>query len=150
MRAPLRITRLLPSVLTRQGERELCCLLLQGRSSHWIRNPFLMISCVLSRSVTSDSVTPWTAACPAPLSMGILPGRNTGVGGLALLQGNLPNPGVRLRSPALQVDSLPSEPPGKPKNPGVGSLSLLQGIFPAQESNWCLLHCRRILYQLSH
>ena len=33
---------------------------------------------------------------------------------------------------------------------GVGSLSLLQGIFLTQESNWGLLHCRRILYQLSH
>ena len=32
----------------------------------------------------------------------------------------------------------------------VGSLSLLQGIFPAQGSNPGLLHCRRILYQLSH
>ena len=33
---------------------------------------------------------------------------------------------------------------------GVGSLSLLQGIFPTQESNWGLLHCRQILYQLSY
>ena len=33
---------------------------------------------------------------------------------------------------------------------GVGSLSLLQGIFPTQGSNPGLLHCRRILYQLSH
>ena len=30
------------------------------------------------------------------------------------------------------------------------SLSLLQGIFPTQGSNLGLLHCRRILYQLSH
>ena len=37
----------------------------------------------------------------------------------------------------------------KPKNAGVGSLSLLQGIFPTQESNLGLLHCRWILYQLS-
>ena len=36
------------------------------------------------------------------------------------------------------------------QNTGVGSLSLLQGIFPTQESNPGLLHCRRILYQLSH
>ena len=36
------------------------------------------------------------------------------------------------------------------QNTGVGSLSLLQQIFPTQESNWSLLHCRRILYQLSH
>ena len=28
--------------------------------------------------------------------------------------------------------------------------SLLQGIFPTQESNWGLLHCRQILYQLSY
>ena len=33
---------------------------------------------------------------------------------------------------------------------GVGCCALLQGIFPTQESNWGLLHCRRILYQLSH
>ena len=51
--------------------------------------------------------------------------------------------------PTLQVDSLPSEPPGKPKNTGVGSLSLLQGIFPTQESNRGLLHCRWILCDLS-
>ena len=35
-------------------------------------------------------------------------------------------------------------------NTGVGSLSLLQGIFPTQDLNWGLLHCRQILYQLSY
>ena len=50
----------------------------------------------------------------------------------------------------LQADSVPAEPPGKPKNTGVGSVSLLQRIFPTQESNWGLLDCRQILYQLSH
>ena len=50
----------------------------------------------------------------------------------------------------MQVDSLPSEPAGKPKNTGVGSLSLLQRIFPTQESNWGLLHCRWVLYQLNY
>ena len=44
--------------------------------------------------------------------------------------GDLPNLGIEPRSPALQVDSLPSEPLGKPKNTGVGSLSLLQGNLP--------------------
>ena len=48
------------------------------------------------------------------------------------------------------ANSLPAEPQGKPKKTGVGSLSLLQGIFPTQESNWGLLHCRWILYQLSY
>ena len=36
------------------------------------------------------------------------------------------------------------------QNTGVGSLSLLQEIFPTQGSNPGLLHCRQILYQLSH
>ena len=64
--------------------------------------------------------------------------------------GDLRNPGQNPKSPTLQVDSLPSEPSGKPKNTGVDNLSLLQGIFLAQELNWGLLHCRRILYQLSY
>ena len=54
----------------------------------------------------------------------------------------LPNPGIEPRSPALQADSLPAEPQGKPKNTGVGNLSLLQGIFLTQEPNWGLLRCR--------
>ena len=46
-------------------------------------------------------------------------------------------------SPTPQVNSLPAEPPGKPKNTGMGSLFLLQGNFLTQESNWGLLHCSR-------
>ena len=64
--------------------------------------------------------------------------------------GDLPNLGIKSRSSALQVDSLPSEPQGKPKNTGVGSLSLLQWIFLTQGSNRGLLHCRQILYHLSY
>ena len=36
------------------------------------------------------------------------------------------------------------------KNTGVGCHALLQGIFPTQGSNPHLLHCRQILYHLSH
>ena len=39
--------------------------------------------------------------------------------------GDLPNPGIEPKSPTLQADSSPSEPPVKPKNTGVISLSLL-------------------------
>ena len=42
----------------------------------------------------------------------------------------------------------PWNSPGQ--NTGAGSLSLLQGIFSTQGSNPGLLHCRQILYQLSH
>ena len=62
--------------------------------------------------------------------------------------GDLPNPGIKPRFPTLQADSLPAEPPGKPKNTGVGSLSLLQQIFLTQGSNPGLLHCWWILEKL--
>ena len=83
---------------------------------------------------------------------GILQARKPGVSSLSLLQGIFPiqEGTMELESPALQADSLPWEPQGKPKNTGVGSFSLLQGIFPIQGSNPRLPHCRWILYQLSH
>ena len=84
----------------------------------------------------------------APLSMGILQVRILEWVAMPSTK-DLPNPEIELRSPALQADSLPSEPPGKLKNIGVGSLSLLQGIFLTQGSNQSLLHCGWILYQLS-
>ena len=53
-------------------------------------------------------------------------------------------------SDSLWSDGLYSPWYSPGQNIGVGSLSLLQGIFPTQGSNPGLLHCRRILYQLSH
>ena len=96
-----------------------------------------------------------TQSCPTLRPHGLYslwnsPGRNTGVGSLFPSPGDLLNPGIKPRSPALQVDSLPAEPQEKPKNTGVGSLSLLQRIFPTQESNQGLLHCRWILHQLNY
>ena len=44
--------------------------------------------------------------------------------------------------------SCPWDSPGK--NTEVGCHALLQGIFPTQEWNPCLLHCRQILYSLRH
>ena len=80
-------------------------------------------------SVVSDSfATPWTIARQVSLCMGF--SKQEYWRGLPFPSpGDLPNPGIKPRSSTLQVDSLPSEPPGKPKNTGVGSLSLLQGIF---------------------
>ena len=43
------------------------------------------------------------------------PGQNTGVGSLSPSSGDLPNPGIKPRSPALQIDSLLAEPQGSPK-----------------------------------
>ena len=57
--------------------------------------------------------------------------------------GDLSNLGIKPRSPALHADSLPAEPPRKPKNTGVDSLSLLQRIFQTQELNRALQHFRQ-------
>ena len=58
-------------------------------------------------------VTPWTVAHPAPLSMGF--SKQEYWNGLPFPSpGDLPDPGIEPRSPALQADSSTSEPPGKP------------------------------------
>ena len=65
----------------------------------------------------SDSVTPRTAAHQAPLSLGF--SRQEYWSGLLFLSpGDLPDPGIKPKSPALQTDSLPSEAPGEPWNSG--------------------------------
>ena len=62
---------------------------------------------------SSSSSTPWTVAHQVPLSMVIIQARI--LSGLPCSPpGDLPNPGMELRSPALQAGSLQSEPPGKP------------------------------------
>ena len=56
---------------------------------------------------------PWTVAYQAPPSMGF--SRQECWSGLPFPSpGDLPEPGLEPRSPALQADALPSEPPGKP------------------------------------
>ena len=69
--------------------------------------------CAQSLSCVQLFVTPWTAAHQAPLSMGF--SRQEYWSGLPCPPpGDRPNPGIEPRSSALQADSTPSEPPGKP------------------------------------
>ena len=68
---------------------------------------------VLSRSVVSTSLRPHGLQPPRLLCPWDFPGKSTGVGCHFLLQGTLPNPGIKPGSPTLQADSLPSEPPVK-------------------------------------
>ena len=57
-------------------------------------------------------LTPWTVAYQAPSSMGF--SRQEYWSGLPFPSpGDLPDPGIKLGSPALQADALTSEPPGK-------------------------------------
>ena len=77
----------------------------------YIENKHMFQSESLSPSVVSDSFDPMDhSLCPWNS-----PGKNIGVGSHSLFQGNLPNPGIKPGSPALQADALPSEPPGKPQ-----------------------------------
>ena len=70
----------------------------------------LVCVCAQSLSCVQLFVTPWTGSPPGSSVHGDSPGKNT----------------------------------------GVGCHALLQGIFPTQRLNPGLLHCRRILYHLSH
>ena len=64
-------------------------------------------------SVMSDSLIPWTIAHQAPLSMEF--SRQEYWGRLPFPSpGDLPDPELKPRSPALQADSVLSEPPGMP------------------------------------
>ena len=63
-----------------------------------------------SSSCSVDGLQPTRVPC-----QGDLTGKNIGVSCHSLLQGLFHHPGIKPRFPALQVDSLPLEPPGKPK-----------------------------------
>ena len=114
--------------------------------------------------------TQWTVACQATDCLWDSPGKI--LKWVAMLPpGDLPDPGIQtvsFKSPALAGRFLPLVPPvsqsrsvvsgslqphglyspwnSPGQNTKVGSLSLLQGIFPTQDSNPGLLHCRRILH----
>ena len=69
---------------------------------------------VKSLSCVQLFVTPWTVAYQAPQSVEF--SRQEYWSELPFLSpGDLPNPGIEPRSPALQADVLPSVPPGKPR-----------------------------------
>ena len=66
----------------------------------------------VSHSVVSDSLQPMDCNPSGSSVHGDSPGKNTGVRNHTSI-GDLPDQGIGPRSPALQEDSLPSEPLGK-------------------------------------
>ena len=73
----------------------------------------IWLSTACLTTVVSDSATPWTVAHQASPSMGF--SRQEHWSGLPFPSpGDLPNPGIKPRSPTLEADGLTSEPPGKP------------------------------------
>ena len=85
-----------------------------------------MRACVLSHSVIPNSMTPWTVALWAFLSMGFP--RQESWNGLPFPSpGDLPDPGIEARSLALQADSLPlSNLAAEPLCPAIQDESRLQ------------------------
>ena len=90
-------------------------------------------------------MTPWTIVRQVHLSIGILQARILEWVAMPYSRGSsqhrdqtqvIKTKSPKPRSPALQVDSSPSEPPEKPKNTGVVSPTLLWEIFLTQEDLW--------------
>ena len=103
-------------------------------------------------------MTQWIVAFQAPLSMGF--SKQEYWSGLPFpFPGNLPNPGIELRSPALQADALPSELQGKSESEVAQSCptlcdsmdcsppgSSVHGILQARILEW--MGCHSHLHQI--
>ena len=124
--------------------------ILQARILKWVAFPFsrrsfqprdwTQVSRIAGRFFTSWARVghDWSSLAAAAVAQG--KPKNTGVGNLSLLQGDLPNPGIKLGSPALQADSLPTELWGKPEC-NSQALSL---VFPP-----CYLGCSSLTHEHS-
>ena len=94
-----------------QDDHQANALFSTGIANYPSLSPLLLL---FSRSVTSDSfATPWTVARQF-LYPWDFPGKNTGVSSHFLLQGNLPDPGIELVSPALAGGFFTTELPERP------------------------------------
>ena len=84
-----------------------CCLFASAYVLYFVEVKSRSVSCV------QLFVVPWTIACQASLSAGFSrQGHRSGSPCPSL--GDLPDPGIKPRSPASQADSLQFELPGKP------------------------------------
>ena len=95
--------------------------------------------------------TPWTAAYQALPSMGFFQARVLEWDAIAFSINagyTCSIPGECESCTVVSNSATPRNSPGQ--NTGLGSFSLLQRIFSTQGSNPGLLHCRQVLYYLSH
>ena len=91
--------------------------------SHKTESSLVVVVVVFSCKVASDSESPWTVAHQGPLSMGF--SRQEYWSGLPFPSpGHLPDPGIKPRSPALQVNSLPLSHQGSPYKLAAGHFNL--------------------------
>ena len=80
-----------------------------GLNTHWGTS-----CCCYLLSHVQLFCDPMDCSPPGSSVRGIFLDENTGVGGQCSSLGDLPDPGIKTGSPALQADSILSEPPGKP------------------------------------
>ena len=100
-------------------------LLWQDPSKGHLGSPAFADVCAKSLSHVQCFVTLWTVAHQAPLSIGF--SRQEYWSGFSCPpSGDFPNPGIKPRSPALQADSLLSEPPGKPQD---NQINITRGFY---------------------
>ena len=103
---------------------------------HKPRNVYIKYTNVcVSHSVVSDSLQPHGLYLCQQNS----PGKNTGVVCHFLLQGDLPDPGIKPRSPALQVDSLPLSHLGSP-NMQILHYNLCKVCLPQVDGSFRISH----------
>ena len=81
---------------------------------------------------------PMDCSPPGSCVHGYSPGKNTGE--VCPLPGDLPNLGIKPRSPALQADSLLSEPPGKP----IHTVYFIHAVY-YKTHTYCILYKETIL-----
>ena len=125
-------------------------------TDEWIKNcvayiQWNIVCCAMpshSLSCVRLFVTPWNVACQAPLSMRILQARILEWVAMPSSSGtSQPRDRAQVYHFAggfFTVSFFPT------REAHEGNLSHLQGIFSTQKLNWSLLHCSRILFQLSY
>ena len=111
----------------------------------WATKEALVNHCCAVLSRLQLSAAPRILAHQAPLSVGFSR-QEYWSGLLCPSPGNLPNPGIKPRSPAFQADSLPTEPPGKPCGNYIGlqipdtgclvSTAVLSPPWPIVQCKW--------------
>ena len=105
----------------------ICALIIKIRITHTHTRACSV--CVQSLQSRLLSVIPWTIAHQSPLSLGIY--RREYCCGLPFsTPGDLPNPGIKLASPALMADSLLCEPSGKHRHIHRNKTSITINLVP--------------------
>ena len=109
---------------------------MSGNIMDTAQNPYILGYCAVLCLVAQLCLfaTPWTVAHQVPLSIGILQARILEWVAVSSSRGS-----SQPRSPVLQTDSLPTEPPGKPKN--TGGVAYPFSSWSSWPRNWIGVSC---------